>query len=367
MGTRKKILYIVESFRGGVFAYLTQLCNDMCDDFEVYLAYSVCQMTPKNYREFLDPRIHLIKLTHLGEKGILNVGNDIKTIRELRNVEKQVEPDIIHLQSSIAGGVGRLAFWNKANVIYTPHAYAHVVMQVGLKSKVFAAMEWLLGRSKGMTLTCCESEDEEAKKLCRRTAYVTTGVNLEDLSATLDGIVPQKGHRFTVFSLGRVCFQKQPQLFNRIAELVPDVDFLWIGGGEMESSLTAPNIRVTGWKPRKEALALAKGADVFILCSCGEAIAMSLIENMYMKKLCMVSNTMGNKSVIKNGVNGYICDTAEEYAAHVRQAKDAFPNELVEEAYHEVQTIYNTHEMKKAFVQFYMSLIAQQTGGGITI
>ena len=58
---------------------------------------------------------------------------------------------------------------------------------------------------------------------------------------------------------------------------------------------------------------MAKGADAFILCSLGEAIAMSLIENMYIKKLILDSNTMGNKSVIKDGVNGYVCDTAEEY------------------------------------------------------
>lgn len=45
------------------------------------------------------------------------------------------------------------------------------------------------------------------------------------------------------------------QLFNRIAELVPDARFVWIGNGELENELSAPNIEVTGWKPRKEALA----------------------------------------------------------------------------------------------------------------
>ena len=51
----------------------------------------------------------------------------------------------------------------------------------------------------------------------------------------------------------------------------------------------------------------AKGANAFVLCSLGEAIAMSLIENMYIKKLVLVSNTMGNKSVIQDGVNGWLC------------------------------------------------------------
>ena len=177
--------------------------------------------------------------------------------------------------------------------MYTPHGYAHILMGPGKKSKVYKFAEKVLG-NRALTLTCCESEDEEAKKFSKRTAHVETGVNLSDLSASLDGIKSVKNDKFTVFTLGRACVQKQPQLFNRIAELVPDARFIWIGNGELESELTAPNIEVTGWKPRKEALAMAKGADAFILCSLGEAIAMSLIENMYIKKLILVSNTMGN-------------------------------------------------------------------------
>lgn len=75
--------------------------------------------------------------------------------------------------------------------------------------------------------------------------------------------------------------------------------------------MTAPNIEVTGWKPRKEALSMAKSADAFVLCSLGEAIAMSLIENMYIKKLILVSNTIGNKSVIHNGINQVIAAALE--------------------------------------------------------
>ena len=69
---------------------------------------------------------------------------------------------------------------------------------------------------------------------------------------------------------------------------------------------------------------MAKGADAFILCSLGEAIAMSLIENMYIKKLILVSNTMGNKSVINDGINGYVCDKAEEYAEHIKASHEEF-------------------------------------------
>ena len=101
---------------------------------------------------------------------------------------------------------------------------------------------------------------------------------------------------------------------------------------------------------------MAKGADAFILCSLGEAIAMSLIENMYIKKLILVSNTMGNKSVINDGVNGYVCDKAEEYAEHIKSAMKKFPEDLPERAYQDVLEIYNTDAMKKKYIKFYNGL-----------
>lgn len=354
---KKKILMVCEAFGGGVFTYVSQLCNDMVDSFDVYLAYSLRPQTPKNYKEFLDNRVHLIEMKHVGVKGLTNLKCDIAAIKELHQIEKQIQPDVIHLHSSVSGGLGRLAYKGKNNtVVYTPHGYAHILMGHGKKSLIYKMAEKILG-NRALTLTCCESEDEEAKKFSKRTAYIETGVNLADLSASLDGIEPIKSDKFTVFTLGRACVQKQPQLFNRIAELVPEARFVWIGNGELENELTAPNMEVTGWKPRKEALAMAKGTDAFILCSLGEAIAMSLIENMYIKKLVLVSNTMGNKSVIHDGVNGYVCDTAEEYAEKIKNAMKAFPTALPEKAYQDVLEIYNTEAMKKKYIAFYNDVI----------
>ena len=347
---------VCEAFGGGVFTYVSQLCNDMVDSFEVYLAYSLRPQTPKNYIEFLDKNVRLIEMKNVGVKGLTSIKNDISAIKELRAIEQSVKPDIIHLHSSVAGGLGRIAFSGKNNtVLYTPHGYAHILMGPGKKSFLYKMAEKILG-NRAITVTCCESEDEEAKKFSRKTAYVETGVNLADLSGFLDGLEPVKNDKFTVFTLGRACTQKQPALFNRIAELVPEARFIWIGNGELENELTASNMEVTGWKPRKEALAMAKGADAFILCSLGEAIAMSLIENMYMKKLVLVSNTMGNKSVINDGVNGYVCDGAEDYATRIKAAMKEFPSELPEQAYKDVLNIYNTEAMKEKYLKLYSSL-----------
>ena len=353
-----RILMVCEAFGGGVFAYVSQLCNDMCHDFDVYLAYSLRPQTPKNYQEVLDEGVHLIQVKSFGS-SIINISRDIQAIKELRTIAKDVKPDLIHLHSSIAGGLGRLAFNGKdIPVVYTPHGYAHILMgKGGWKLKGYKIMEKVLGKRPCITLTCCKSEDEVAKTLTRRTAYVETGVNLKDLSKSLDDIKPVKNEKFTVYTLGRTCVQKQPELFNRIAELVPEAKFVWIGDGELNHLLIAPNLELTGWKPRKEALAMGKGADVFILCSLGEAVAMSLIENMFMGKLILVSNVMGNKSVISDGVNGFVCDKPEDYAARIKEAMKRFPQKLCDRAVADVHHVYNTEVMARKYVKFYHDAI----------
>lgn len=354
----KKILMVCESFGGGVFTYVSQLCNDMADNFDIYLAYSLRPQTPKNFKKVIDSRVHLIEVKNFNS-NVTNIWNDFKIIKELRKVENEVKPDIIHLHSSVAGGIGRVAFNGKKNkILYTPHGYAFVLMKPSIKTVLYKFMEKVLGKtSKAITLTCCQSEDEVASKLTKRHTYIESGVNLVSLSNALSNVKPVKSKKeFIVFSLGRITGQKQPELFNKIAELVPNTKFLWIGGGEDEKYLTSSNISVTGWKNRNEALSLAKSADVYILCSRGEAIAESLIENMYMKKLVLVSNVMGNKSVVKNGINGYICNSPQEYAKRIKEAEENFPKKLTENAYSDVLHIYNTDIMKKKYIKFYSGL-----------
>lgn len=87
--------------------------------------------------------------------------NQPEILLHIYQIEKEIQPDVIHLHSSVAGGLGRLAYKEKNNtVVYTPHGYAHILMGAGKKSKVYKFAEKVLG-NRALTLTCCESEDEE--------------------------------------------------------------------------------------------------------------------------------------------------------------------------------------------------------------
>ena len=106
---KKKILMVCEAFGGGVFTYVSQLCNDMVDEFDIYLAYSLRPQTPKNYKDFLDQRVHLIEMKNVGVKGLTNFKSDIAAIKELRQIEKEIQPDVIHLHSSVAAVLDKCA------------------------------------------------------------------------------------------------------------------------------------------------------------------------------------------------------------------------------------------------------------------
>ena len=57
---KKKILYFVEAFGGGVFTYLVNLTNELCDGYDIYIAYGLRKQTPKNFKKYFDKRIHFV-------------------------------------------------------------------------------------------------------------------------------------------------------------------------------------------------------------------------------------------------------------------------------------------------------------------
>ena len=86
-----------------------------------------------------------------------------------------------------------------------------------------------------------------------------------------------------------------------MARALPEVHFVWIGEGEQRALLDAPNIEITGWVSREQALRRAMEGNVFLLTSRWEGLPMSLLESMYLGKTCAVSDAAGNREVIRTG------------------------------------------------------------------
>ena len=293
MGEKKKILYIVEAMGGGIFSYIVDLSNELINYYDIYIAYAVRKQTPQNYMDYFDKRINLIKVENFCRS--INPIKDIKAMLELKQIEKKIKPDIIHLHSSKAGAIGRIAFNGKIPMFYTPHGYSFLMENCNaIKRILFKSIEYICAKRKCVTISCSAGEHLETLKLTKKAVYVNNGININELQKNIDK-TEKINHPFTVFTLGRICYQKDPTLFNEIAKQLSDIRFIWIGDGELRNELNSSNIEVTGWVDRMKAIKYAVNADVFILPSRWEGLPISLLEAMYMKKICVNNNNQRNK------------------------------------------------------------------------
>ena len=346
---KKRILFVVEAMGGGVFTYIVDLANELVKTYEMYIAYAVRPQTPKNYKEYFDKHIRLIEVKSFTRN--INPIKDLRAITEVKNIAKRVRPDIIHLHSSKAGVIGRIAFNGKdVPLFYTPHGYSFLMENYNsTKRAMFKIIETVMAKRNCTTISCSPGEHQETLRLTKKAMYVNNGINTAELDKMLEK-VEKVEHPFTVFTLGRICYQKNPKLFNDIAEAMPDVIFLWIGEGELRAELNSPNIEITGWVDRDEALRRSLNADVFILTSLWEGLPISLLESMYMKKLCVVSDVIGNHDVITNGRNGFVCKSASDFIKCIEIQNN---KKMIDEAYKDIQNSYNTFVMGKNYEHIY--------------
>ena len=362
MPEKKKVLYIVEAMGGGVFTYIVDLANELVNTYDMYIAYAIRKQTPLNYKDYFDERIHLIEVKNFGRA--INVAKDFAAFFEIRKIANDIRPDIIHLHSSKAGALGRFAFnGKKVPLFYTPHGYSFLMQNSSkIKRKIYKTIEMICGTRNCTTISCSAGEHIESLKLNKQAVYVNNGINMEQLQKLMNEVENPKQHPFTVFTLGRICYQKNPALFNEIALAMPDIHFLWVGDGELRNELIAPNITVTGWAEHKKAMKYSALGDVFVLTSLWEGLPISLLEAMYMKKVCVVSNVIGSRDVIHTGENGFVCNNITDYVQAIRTAKNENLDCLTENAYQEIVDTYNTKNMAKEYSKIYLSKIKNKQG-----
>ncbi|MDD9148837.1 glycosyltransferase [Sporolactobacillus sp. CQH2019] len=358
-----KLLSVVEAMGGGIFTYIVDLSNLLVNSFDLYLAYGIRPQTPSNYKNYFDKRIHLIEVQNFTRS--LSVSKDFKAFFEIKKIAKDIKPNIIHLHSSKAGVLGRWAFnGHKIPLFYTPHGYSFLMTNYGfVKRTLFRLIETVSAWRYCTTISCSKGEHQETLKFTKSATYVDNGIDIGSLQKLIGTIRESGTHPFTAYTLGRICNQKNPKLFNKIAERLPNVRFIWIGDGELRNQLTAPNIAITGWKDRTDVLKLVMDADVFLLTSLWEGLPISLLESMFMKKPCVVSDVIGNQNVIKDGVNGYLCSSVEQFVSSIGKiasmSKEQEQSSLTNNAYQDIVYHYNSSVMAKGYRNIYMGRLNQ--------
>lgn len=323
-----KVVHVIEALGGGVYTYFKDLSFYFGDD-KVVKEISTTIIYSGNRKE-IDPEkiesqfskgVSLIKINMVRDFSPIQ---DFKSILHLRKELQKLNPDVIHLHSSKAGVLGRIAcflLFKRKKIFYTPHGYSFLRTDISnLTKKTY----WLIEKSfqqlfGGVTIACGDTEYEIAKKI-GKSMLIRNGINIEEVR--LQHIKTQN-QILTIGIVARITTARNPELFNAIALRFPDFNFVWIGDGELNSTLTAPNIRITGWfMDRNEALKELNTIDIYIQTSLWEGLPIAVLEAMAMKKPVLATNVIGNKDIIFHNETGFLFNEIEELDRFLELLKD---------------------------------------------
>jgi len=312
-----KIMHMVESFSAGVLTSVSQLCNLQAEDgHQVYIAHSLRPQTPANYQSGFDPRVILIRVSLVRQ---ISPYRDLLGLIELSRLIKQVEPDIIHLHSSKAGFLGRLAVFlmkKKPKLFYSPRGFSFLQSNLNpLKRWFYYILEKMACLFGGTVIASSQSEAREAQKLkVSRLVVIENAVDTRTIP--VKQLNTARKDILTIGTLGRVCPQKNPALFKAITEQFcerAELQFVWIGGGREELYFKdLKNVQLTGWLPRNEALTRLAQLDIYIQTSLWEGMPISVIEAMLAGIPVIVTDAVGNRDVVADGETGFIANNQAE-------------------------------------------------------
>ncbi len=349
----KTIMHIAEAFGGGIVTFLANLANQQVDHYNVIIIHGIRPETHANYKDFFDPRIKLVKAKNFRQE--INFYYVIKAIFEIRELIGLYKPDIIHMHSSQAGVIGKIAaIGHGCNKAYSPHGFSFLRQDVSFwKRAIFTSIERIFARFSCVMVASSATEFEAARHLTNKSILITNGISNKTL-IPFEHIKPENKVPI-VGMVGRALPQKNPAMFNEIAQRMPHVHFEWIGDGALSHLLTSFNIHVVGWGPREEALEYVAKSDIYIMTSLWEGMPISLLEAMYLHKPCVVSNVVGNHDVIQNDKNGYVCDTVDDFVEKIQYLIDN-PDErtrLGEQGHQDIENYYTSTIMEQKFSEAY--------------
>lgn len=358
-----QIVQFVEAFGGGVYTYVKDLCNflvlnESTSNIKIHLIYSPnrVEFDKEIFKKEIHPNVILHELK-IDRK--INLSKDINIIKQIRKLLKEIQPDILHLHSSKAGVIGRFASFRlveKNKIFYSPHGYSFLQKNISNKMTFFYkfveyATPFLFG---GITIASGYTEYKISKKISK-SLLIKNGVDFM-LPEKLQN--HQQNKQLTIGTIGRLTLQKNPKLFNTIAEKLPEVNFIWIGNGELENEITSKNIIVTGWvKTREELLKKLNEVDVYLQVSLWEGLPIALIEAMAMRKPLLVSNIVGNKDCVENGYNGFTFESVDEAVDKINFLKDSnhrkkMGDNSFNKGFNEYNKVKNFHELVEIYLSY---------------
>ncbi|MXO03201.1 glycosyltransferase [Flavobacterium sp. HBTb2-11-1] len=357
-----KVVHIIEALGGGVYTYFNDLSAYFgedeiknCIDTTIIYSGNRKEIDRDKIKSDFSSNINLLEINMLRNFSPLK---DLKSVIQLTKALKKINPDVIHLHSSKAGVLGRIAYFflfKKKKLYYSPHGYSFLRTDI---SKPIRKIYWLIEKITqalfgGVTIACGDTEFEIAKKI-GNSKLVRNGV---DIRSIRQNFVENKNDKLTVGILGRITYQKNPILFNEIALNFPDFNFVWIGDGELNSLLTAPNIKITGWFfDRKHILKELNNLDVYLQTSLWEGLPIAVLEAMVLEKPVIATNVIGNKDIVIHNETGFLFDEISELEPYFQiLSKSENRNLFAKKAFERCSELFDKNKNFEELIYIYKS------------
>ncbi|MBS4060454.1 MAG: glycosyltransferase family 4 protein [Bacteroidetes bacterium] len=325
---KKNILFILQGGRGGTLEYVKYLLKRL--NKEKYETAVICHGEAYNELKSLGYNVHAVEMVR-----------EISPVRDFLSLMKIIafllknRPDIAYSHSTKAGVLGRLAAGIlKISNIYNPHGWSFNMKVSSPKKKLYILVEKIASLFADKIVAISESEynDALAKKITkkRKIVLIKNGIDLDKFDKR-DG---QCFKRFlnipddykVIGMVGRLTRQKSPQAFVEIARLVHGqclrCVFILVGDGglreEVEKMIRKYNLEnnfiITGWVENPERYISVM--DVGVLTSQWEGFGLVLVEMMACGKPVVASNVDGIPYVVRDKVDGFLCqpDDVQEFA-----------------------------------------------------
>ncbi|WP_442847075.1 glycosyltransferase [Leeuwenhoekiella sp. H156] len=314
-----KIVHLVEALGGGVYTYFINLTHVLAADsrFEVTVIYSDKreQIDPGRVAKDFHPQTKLIVIPMMRE---ISPSGDYKAFKAIRKELHKIKPDVLHVHSSKAGILGRFAHLSSrgihAKLFYTPHGFSFLRKDVSrLKRFAFYFIEVCTQKITGGTIIACGDTELEFSKKIGPALLVRNSINHDYITSKLK---PKAEQIKKVGILGRITAARNPGMFNDLALQHPEIEFVWIGDGELRHLLTAPNITITGWfKNRAQALEILEELDLYVQTSLWEGLPIAVLEAAAREIPIIATHIIGNQDVVKSGRTGCLFEDAESFEA----------------------------------------------------
>ena len=263
--------------------------------------------------EIEDPAVELLpvfRIPHLGRK--ISPIADFKAWRELSKVVREEKPAILHTHTFKAGLIGRLTRGSHKHV-HTFHGHLFDDNSFSLiEKKLLTLVEKCLAPRTDVLVSVGLNVGAELLAagigVGQKWVSIPPGVKAlqkynkskarKSIGATESGIL--------IGWMARMTSVKNPSLLLQVAALLPDLQFVMAGGGDLLESIKtkAPaNVKVIGWT---DPAIFWSAVDIAISTSDNEGMPVALIEAQLAGVPVIATNVGSNSEVIKDEVTGLL-------------------------------------------------------------